>query len=62
MKDQALVCFVSCKLFQLLPDDFNLTDEQMVPLKVKFSGTKQYMRNKPHKELRQHQSVMALDT
>ena len=52
MEGQALVCFVSCKLFQLLPDDFNLTDHQMVQLKVKFSGSKRYMRNKPHKELK----------
>jgi len=40
MEDQALVCFVSWKLSQLVPDDFNLTDLQMVPLKVKFSVTK----------------------
>jgi len=52
MEDQTLVCFVSWKLSQLVPDDFNLTDQQMVPLKVKFSVTKQYMRNKPHKELK----------
>jgi len=45
--------FASCKLFQLLPYDFNSTDAQIVLLKVKFSVTKQYMRNKPHKELRQ---------
>jgi len=40
MEDQALACFVSQKLSQLVPDDFNSTDEQIVPLKVKLSGTK----------------------
>jgi len=52
MEDQVLVCFVSWKLSQLVPDDFNITDQQMVPLKVKFSVTKQYMPNTPHKELK----------
>jgi len=49
MEGQALACFVLLKLSQLVPDDFNLCDEQMVPLKVKFTGTKPYMWNKPHK-------------
>jgi len=40
MEDQVLVCFISWKLSQLVPDDFNLTDQQMVPLKVKFGVTK----------------------
>jgi len=43
MEGQALACFVLLKLSQLVPDDFNLCDEQMVPLKVKFTGTKPYM-------------------
>ena len=34
---------------KLLPEEFNSIDEQMVPFKGKFSGIKQYMRNKPRK-------------